>query len=287
MRGKFLEYDLEEKQVEELQFFQNLYFDRIGKFQDAWQHYVARRHPDFYLIILCTRGRGVLTIQQKTYEISAGNVLFTFPGIPHIYYADREEPWTIYWAHFHAESADFLPLLEKYGISPEHPVLYGRDYSDTAESFRSILEDIYQCSFSAMCYRQSLFSQLLFRIFYLASEEEKRERSVDRAVEYIHRHLKEPLTLEQIAEAVSMSKYYLSHRFSSELGISVKQYVLNARIRQAQMLLASTKKSIREIADSCGYENSMYFSNAFRQKTGYSPSDYRKRSGGEHGDPEG
>lgn len=287
MRGKFQEYDLEEKQVEELRFFQKLYFDRIGKFQDAWQHYMSRKNPDFYLVILCTKGRGVLTLDRKTYEISGGNILFTFPGISHTYYADREEPWTIYWAHFHAEASEFLPLLEKYGISPERPVLYGRDYSGLSEGFQKILDDIYQCSFPGMCYKQSTFSQLLFQIFYLHAEGDKGENSMEQAVEYIHRHLKEPLTLDRIADAVSMSKYYLSHRFSSELGISVKQYVLNARIRQAKMLLLSTKKSIHEIADSCGYENSMYFSNAFRQKTGYSPSEYRKRSGGEHGTPGG
>lgn len=278
IRGKFQEYDLEESQVEKLHFFHHLYFDRIGRFQDAFQHYMSRRDPDFYLVILCTKGRGVLTLDGKTHEISSGSILFTFPGIPHTYYADKEEPWTIYWAHFHAESSEFLPLLEQYGVSPEHPVLYGRDYSELSEDFRKILADIYQCSFSGMCYKQSMFSQLLFQIFYLHAEGERREHSIEQAVEYIHRHLKEPLTLDQIADAVSISKYYLSHRFSAELGISVRQYVLSARIRQAQMLLTSTRKSIREISENCGYENSMYFSNAFRKKTGCSPSAYRKRT---------
>ena len=58
--------------------------------------------------------------------------------------------------------------------------------------------------------------------------------------------------------------------------MSPKQYILEMRIRNAQVLLETTDGTISEISRIVGYENPMYFSRLFRKAAGLSPAKYRK-----------
>ena len=275
-KGTFIEYDLSEKDKSELSFFHSLFFEKVGYFKNAYEHYISRDDPDSFLIILCTKGKGYLKIYDHTYEIRKGMLCFTFPHIPHTYGADKENPWSIYWAHFLTGDAQIADLMSRYKITPETPVMEDLDYTQLSEGFQRILTDIYRTTPHGLRYRQSIFSELIFKIFFLRSQMEQKDSWMNLVIEYVHSHLAERLTLDDIANALHVSKYHLSHKFSKELGISVRQYIMEVRMNQAKTLLVSTQKDIREIAELCGYDNSMYFSNAFKTKTDCSPTYYRK-----------
>ena len=78
-----------------------------------------------------------------------------------------------------------------------------------------------------------------------------------------------------LAEQCDMSQTYFRRLFHSLYGVSPKQYILSARMRWAKTMLKSTDDSVTEIAKNCGFENVYYFSRAFRNHQGISPTEYR------------
>ncbi len=99
--------------------------------------------------------------------------------------------------------------------------------------------------------------------------------SISQAIEYIHSHLKEPLTLDDICNHLYISKYYFCTKFKKTMGMSTMQYILNTRIAFAKELLAG-EMSIGNISQYCGFSGFAYFSRVFKEKTGLSPREYRQ-----------
>lgn len=93
---------------------------------------------------------------------------------------------------------------------------------------------------------------------------------------YIDLHFKESLTLDQLADKAHINKYYLSHIFKQEYGVSPINYMITRRIVESKYLLAETDLSLSQIAQVLGFSSPSYFSQAFRKTQGMSPIDYRK-----------
>ncbi|HET9224514.1 MAG TPA: ATP-binding protein, partial [Roseiflexaceae bacterium] len=98
---------------------------------------------------------------------------------------------------------------------------------------------------------------------------------VKQVIGYIHHNAASGLSRQQIAEAVGVSKNYLTHIFHQELGISPWEYLTRYRIKQARALLRETNASITAIAAQVGFEDASYFGRVFRKQVGCSPQAYR------------
>jgi signal transduction histidine kinase/DNA-binding LacI/PurR family transcriptional regulator/DNA-binding response OmpR family regulator len=104
------------------------------------------------------------------------------------------------------------------------------------------------------------------------------QRLTRKAMAYIHEHYGEPIGREDFARHVGVSEGYLSRSFNQETGLSLIHYLTRYRIQQARQLLATTEKSITEIAMEVGFSDSNYFSRVFRQEVGMSPLTYRRKN---------
>lgn len=102
--------------------------------------------------------------------------------------------------------------------------------------------------------------------------------SLNAALDYINAHLCETVTLEQIAENCHLSKYHLCHRFRSELGMTVMQYIFHQRHLRAKAALLETRESISAIAMENGYSSASHFCSLFRKEEGLSPSAFRAKN---------
>jgi transcriptional regulator GlxA family with amidase domain len=94
----------------------------------------------------------------------------------------------------------------------------------------------------------------------------------------LHQNFVNQLTRQEIAEAVGVSKNYLSEIFRHELGLSPWDYLTRLRLQKAKELLCSTGDSITTVAAQTGFDDSAYFSRVFRKNTGMSPQEYRQES---------
>lgn len=103
-------------------------------------------------------------------------------------------------------------------------------------------------------------------------------KMVQSCCDYIELHLKEHLCIESLADRLGYAKYYLSARFKKETGVSVGDYIKFTRIERAKMLLATTDKSIAEIAELTGFASRSFFSNTFKRCLGSTPAAYRRNA---------
>jgi AraC-like DNA-binding protein len=100
---------------------------------------------------------------------------------------------------------------------------------------------------------------------------------VRRTVDYIYANLGDHLTLEMAAAHEKLNPSYLSRLFAEEMHISVKAYILKAKITTAQNILVFSDFPISEIAVSLGFSSQSAFSAAFRKLNGMTPMQYRNR----------
>lgn len=109
-----------------------------------------------------------------------------------------------------------------------------------------------------------------------APQNANRSDTVRNAIGYINSRLDKPMSVDEIADHVKMSKYYFCREFRRETGYTVVGYINNIRAREAERLLKQTDAPVQEIARSCGYENLSYFTRTFKSVTGKTPSEMRR-----------
>lgn len=95
---------------------------------------------------------------------------------------------------------------------------------------------------------------------------------------YIKQNIAEDLTIESLARRMGYSDYYFSHKFKQEVGVSVRDYILQEKIAQAKLLLAGTNRSIQDISDTLAFSNRSHFFSCFKKAEGLSPTEYRKQN---------
>ena len=100
---------------------------------------------------------------------------------------------------------------------------------------------------------------------------------VHQVMEYVSRHLQEPLTVEKLAVVAQRTPSYLSTLFKKETGLSLSGYIRRERIDMARQLLRYTDYSCLEIAEYLCFSSDSHFSKVFRECTGFTPTDYRRK----------
>jgi AraC-like DNA-binding protein len=104
------------------------------------------------------------------------------------------------------------------------------------------------------------------------------QRTVRKAMAYIHEHYAEPISREDMASHVGVSSRHLTRCFQQEMALAPITYLHRYRVKKAKQLLAVGDKNITEIAGVVGFSSSSYFTDAFRREVGMSPRDYQRRN---------
>jgi YesN/AraC family two-component response regulator len=102
--------------------------------------------------------------------------------------------------------------------------------------------------------------------------------TIRKAMDYIHQHLQNELTLKEVAECVHLNPSYFSVLFKEHATLTFSEYVTRRRIQRAKELLIATNLPITEIAEEAGYKTAKYFIKIFKELEGVTPSSYRKNN---------
>lgn len=92
---------------------------------------------------------------------------------------------------------------------------------------------------------------------------------------FIEEHYKEELSMKNVARAMNYSDAYFCKLFKQCFQTNFSSFLNEYRVDRAKDMLASTRLTIKEIGDSCGYSDPNYFSRVFKRITGQSPTEYR------------
>lgn len=101
-------------------------------------------------------------------------------------------------------------------------------------------------------------------------------KEITRALIYLDNHYQENISLDSVAEMISLSSYYFSRLFKKEVGVNFSDLLLHKRIDKAKQMLEETEKSILDICIAVGYQEQSYFCKVFKKSVGATPSAYRK-----------
>lgn len=154
------------------------------------------------------------------------------------------------------------------GLSPEEAYSLGDAYIQSAESAKGIdaLTEI----------ALAMYDDFIQRVHRCRSNP-ARSDVVQKCCDYIEMNLGEKIRAADLASLAGYSEYYITRKFKEETGYFINDYLKFARMERAKLLLQSTDLSILEIAGQLGFATRSYFSQAFREITGMTPTQFREQ----------
>lgn len=112
-----------------------------------------------------------------------------------------------------------------------------------------------------------------------AFESASKKYVVEQIISYFEDHYSEKISLDQIAENMYLSPFYISKIFKSETGDTPIRRLIDIRLEKAMELLeGGWQGSIQEVAAKVGYDDAYHFSKLFKKRYGISPSQARKKA---------
>ncbi|MBR2843851.1 MAG: helix-turn-helix transcriptional regulator [Solobacterium sp.] len=155
------------------------------------------------------------------------------------------------------------------GLSPETAYTKGDAYISDVMQCRSVTDAVQIGHTMYTDFIQTVHNRRNANLFSPA---------VQSCCDYIDTHLESAIKLEKLARRVGYSEYYLSRKFKTETGMSINEYIRDARINRAKILLATTEMSIQNISDRLCFGNRSFFADTFRKIVGTPPAEYRKQN---------
>lgn len=224
-------------------------------------------------------GEGIYESGNRTHRVTAGQaILAEIPG-PHRYYylPESREPWEFLFLLFRPNL--ILPHWRKF-LREAGEVPYLPLDSAPVRLSRMIVVDagagrINDPLAASSCVYQFMTELARMQVTTLRDRENWPE-NVRRAAEFIELNYSRMISIDQLAEQVSLSKYHLIRRFSAATGLTPGAYLTRIRTEKAMELLRGTGLSIESIAEQVGYSSGSYFIKAFRGLTGLTPGEFRR-----------
>lgn len=99
------------------------------------------------------------------------------------------------------------------------------------------------------------------------------------AVTLMEANIEEPLTTDDLAFHVGVSRRHLERLFKKHLDTVPSRYYLELRMEKARQMLQQSDKPILQVALACGFTSASHFSTAYRSQFGVTPREDRKRAG--------
>ncbi|MCF2643325.1 MAG: helix-turn-helix transcriptional regulator [Lachnospiraceae bacterium] len=102
-----------------------------------------------------------------------------------------------------------------------------------------------------------------------------KSKHINDCKEYIYSHIKERITIEDVASALGVSASYLSRLFKKETGESISSYIREQKIEKAKNLLQYSDYAMIDIANRLSFSSQSHFIQQFRETVGMTPKKYR------------
>ena len=234
----------------------------------------THNHTELFYIV---GGKGQFLIEDRIFPVNVNNLVIINPNVPHTEDSLNAQP-----LEYIVLGIDGVELTISDQSDGKFCILDHFESVEISSCLRNILREmeLKNTGYEDICqaYMEILIIRLM-RSTSLAVQTEPQVLSGNRqcaAVKrYIDLHFKEPLTLDLLAEEAHMNKFYLSHAFKGEYGVSPINYMISRRIEESKYLLSETDLSMSQIAQLLGFSSLSYFSQVFRRTQGASPMEFR------------
>lgn len=234
-------------------------------------------HSHIELVYMRNNGKSKAFADGKEVVLEQGDLFVTFPNQIH-YYQDVNLPLD---ATLLIASPDICPEYKKYfeKYLPQNPIFKNAAQNPIiSNAFDILLKYNSQDKKFAEAVLRGLLLVILGEFLSLTTLEKIHSHNTDTSkdiINFCYENYTNEISLSSIAQALHISRYYVSHLFSNRLHISFNDYINSLRVRKACELLKSGKMSITEVALSIGYNSLRTFNRCFQKIKGVTPREYR------------
>lgn len=257
---------------------EEVYITDVGFFPNAKGHYVERPNgTSENILIFCSNGNGFIEINGSHPLKLSKNELFIIPKeSSHLYYASKEDPWSIYWVHYNQTHAlRFPPLNKKIKIKEKELQFLLKILFNEIINGLEIGTNKLNIEFSNHTLKYLLESINYLPKIYENSINKYTNPLIGIIVNFTEENIHKKITLDDFSKILDCSKSHVNKIFMDELNTTPIEYVINRKLEYAETLLRTTILSISEISRKIGINDSLYFSKCFKKKYNYSPTLYR------------
>ena len=255
----------------------SLYVNCCGLSRTEGLHSFGPALKPHYLVHYILSGKGRFIIGGKEYPLEAGYGFLITPDELAFYQADENDPWTYVWVGFSGTQA--AEYIGNIGLSVRQPIFK----SEESQELYRIVKDMMEHNTFGLSHDLRRNGQLGVFLSIIAegtkvteNETDKANNYVRKAVSFIQSNYCNPIKVTDVADYVCINRSYLYTLFQNSIGMSPQQFLSTFRITKATELLQLTALPIESIALSCGYQDPLVFTKAFKQMKKMSPTSYRK-----------
>ncbi|MBQ7574799.1 MAG: helix-turn-helix transcriptional regulator [Clostridia bacterium] len=226
-------------------------------------------------IELPTEHGGISFIDEDKFRITPETVICVKPGQQR----HTKLPFKCYFLHMEIENGILYELLTdtpNYFIAKDRN-MYKKIFDDMFDYYDSskLPDDII------------LYSRILELIYNIHSDcrhiQAKKKKTnantklIDEAIKFIETNFNSELTLDTIAQHISLSPIHFHNKFKAVTGKTPHQFLNEIRLNRAKKLLVSTNMKLSQIAYECGFSSQAYFNYVFKKHMNMTPREYMKK----------
>lgn len=239
-----------------------------------WKWRIRDKPMPNYDLFYVWSGEGELVLNGKNFKLEKGHCFLFKPGDITTATHNPQHPLVLTYIHFDVEQTPAI-------IPAPHRVI------TNTISFEALLSQYVRLllvkAYGAEIEAKLILKQLIIRL--LREEQTTNEQTdassnhllekIREVANHIQQHPGRPHTIESLAMRANLSPRYFSQKFKEIKGQTVKNYIVESRIRRAEHLLYFTGMTVTETASALGYKDLHFFSRQFKKYTGKKPSDIR------------
>lgn len=228
-------------------------------------------------------GRGFFEHNGNKTEVSAGDIIISPSNGVHTITASPNEPLFYAYTGFEFNgNSGILPLdiASHFEISQQSVC---KDSVGIYDYFKKCMDEFYRSG----DINTPLIECYLLQIILLTVRAKNEIKHYDYPnritasgkliyliMKYVDLNIEKPLTVHGIAESLGYSTYHISHLFREKTDITLQDYISDKKIEKAKEMILRGRFTLTEIAEKLGYMSIQSFSRSFKNKTGYSPTQF-------------
>ena len=116
------------------------------------------------------------------------------------------------------------------------------------------------------------------RPYYGLPEDEDTSRLVSEVVKYVRKNISVRTSVEDMAASMFVSRTHLAAKFKAESGMTLSEFILKEKVKEAKRLLKYTDKGLCAIGEYLGFSSQSHFTRVFKKYSGKTPSEYRNEN---------
>lgn len=261
----------------------------IYYYNDVPGNAVSSHLHDYYEFYFFLEGNVDIYIKNKPYHIKPGDFLIIPPGLEHYpQFLDTTTPYrrfilwisTDYCNRLTQASLDYVYLLQL--VATTNNYLFTNDvitFNQIQSQIFSLIEEVKsnrfgkEASISLQINTLLLYlNRLVYERNHIAGPNATKDIHVA-LCDFISNHLEEDLSLERLEKEFYVSKFYISHAFKDNIGLSIHQYITKKRLQACKDAILSGT-SITSAYELYGFKDYSAFFRAFKKEYGLSPKEF-------------